>query len=66
MPVRYSESSANGRHSGSEIRITIGWTRFSYWLARIMYMNTIDSPNATTNWPLVRSNSRPVPRTLTV
>src|SRR3990172_5885108 len=55
------DRSANGTDSGSESRIVKGWTRFSNWAARIMYMNTIDSAKAERNSPNVRSSSRPRP-----
>ena len=66
MRVSERERSANGTVSGRESRIVNGWTRFSNWAARIMYMKTIESVKAQTNSPNVRSISRARPETFVV
>ena len=63
--VAQSEKSANGTDSGSEIRIVSGSIRLSNCEARIMYMNAIESRNASANSAKVRSISRPRPSTVT-
>ncbi len=66
FPVSQIDSSAKGTQSGRESRMVQGWTRFSNWEARIMYMKTIDRAKAQTNSPNVRSSSRPRPETRVV
>src|SRR5687767_408607 len=43
---RTSDKSANGTVSGNDIRMMIGYSQDSNCAARIKYMNTNDSPNA--------------------
>ena len=38
--------SANGSDNGTASRIATGWTKFSNWAAKIMYMKIIARPNA--------------------
>ena len=55
------ESSANGRVSGSDRRIVIGCSHDSNCAARIRYMNTSDSMNASTKFCAARPSSRDRP-----
>ena len=66
FPVSQIDSSAKGMQSGMESRMVKGWTRFSNWEARIMYMKTIERANAQPNSLNVRSSSRPFPETRVV
>ena len=60
------QQAQRGRQSGRESRMVKGWTRFSNWEARIMYMKTIERAKAQMNSPKVRSSSRPRPETRVV
>ena len=55
------DNSAKGSVSGSDRRIVIGWSHDSNCAARIKYMNTSDSRNASTKFCAARPSSRDRP-----